>query len=233
MAEIATLAAALVVVVVVVAARRCSPQIYDLVIINMTARWYESVLAAVPEGATVLDVGIGTATALATQAHTVERKRLRFAGVDYDNAYVLAARRRCEADVRLKDRVAVTCASVYDAATLHQLRPKGGFDASFFSGSLTLMPDPPAALRAAAAVTKGGGRVYVTQTYQRRPVPFLRVLKPLLKYATTIDFGQLTSERDAEAIFAESGLDVVEHMPIEGSVDTRFQCAYRTVLAVP
>lgn len=42
------------------------------------------------------------------------------------------------------------------------------FDAAYFSGSLTLMPDPPAALRAAASMLKESGRVYVTQTFQNR-----------------------------------------------------------------
>ena len=218
---------------VVFCLRNFSPEIYDFVILRMTARWYESVLGALPSKSTLLDVGVGTASALAAHASTVASKDLRVTGVDYDMKYVAAARRRCEGDARLAKRVHVRCLSIYDDQLLATLRPAGGFDASYFSGSLSLMPDPAMALRAAAAVTKPGGYVYVTQTFQRRPVPLLRFVKPLLKYATTIDFGQLTTERDAEAIFAASGLAVLEHEPIAGSVDTRFQRAYRTVLRAP
>ena len=111
--------------------------------------------------------------ALAAHASTVASKDLRVTGVDYDMKYVAAARRRCEGDARLAKRVHVRCLSIYDDQLLATLRPAGGFDASYFSGSLSLMPDPPAALRAAAAVTKPGGYIYVTQTFQRRPVPLL------------------------------------------------------------
>ena len=61
------------------------------------------------------------------------------------------------------------------------------------------------------------------------------IVKPLMKYITTIDFGQLTSEDDALAIFEASGLRTVSHEPIAGSlppsVDNYYQLAYLTVLA--
>ena len=50
--------------------------------------------------------------------------------------------------------MSVVCASVYDGQVLAALRPKGGFDAAYFSGSLTLMPDPVEALQAVAAVVR-------------------------------------------------------------------------------
>ena len=53
---------------------RFSPLIYDVIIVNMTARWYAAVLAQLgahlPAGARVLDVGIGTGSALAANAQT-------------------------------------------------------------------------------------------------------------------------------------------------------------------
>jgi len=77
-----------------------------------------------------------------------------------------------------------------------------------------------------------GGRIYVTQTYQKRAAPVMRVVKPLLRY-TTVDFGKLTSTEEAERIFRASELELVEHARIAGSVDTVFQTAFRTVLRVP
>ena len=151
----------------------------------------------------------------------------------YDARYVKAAERRIAGDAKLKGRVSVVCASVYDGQVLGALRPKGGFDAAYFSGSLTLMPDPVEALQAVAAVVRPGGRIYVTQTYQKRAAPVMRVVKPLLRYVTTVDFGKLTSCEEAERIFRDSELELVEHAPIAGSVDTVFQTAFRTVLRVP
>ena len=173
------------------------------------------------------------ATALRNNKSIVDAKDLRIAGIDYDARYVKAAERRVAQDAKLRDRVSVVCASVYDSQVLGALRPKGGFDAAYFSGSLTLMPDPVEALQAVAAVVRPGGRIYVTQTYQKRAAPVMRVVKPLLRYVTTVDFGKLTSCEAAERIFRESELELVEHAPIAGSVDTVFQTAFRTVLRVP
>lgn len=38
--------------------------IYDLVIVKMTAQWYQRVLSRLPQNSLLLDVGIGTGTAL-------------------------------------------------------------------------------------------------------------------------------------------------------------------------
>ena len=173
------------------------------------------------------------ATALRNNKSLVEAKDLRVAGIDYDARYIKAAERRVARDAKLKGRVSVVCASVYDGQVLAALRPKGGFDAAYFSGSLTLMPDPVEALQAVAAVVRPGGRIYVTQTYQKRAAPVMRVVKPLLRYVTTVDFGKLTSCEEAERIFRASELELVEHKCIAGSVDTVFQTAFRTVLRVP
>ena len=92
------------------------------------------------------------------------------------------------------------------------------------------MPDPPAALRVAVGLLKPGGRVYVTQTFQRKTVPGLALLKPLLYYLTTIDFGRLTFEREVEDIVRRSGLTLEEKSLIAGSVDNAYQAAFVLVI---
>ena len=77
-------------------------------------------------------MGIGTATALRNNKAVVEAKDLRVAGIDYDARYIKAAERRVAQDAKLRDRVSVVCASVYDGQVLAALRPKGGFDAAYF-----------------------------------------------------------------------------------------------------
>jgi SAM-dependent methyltransferase len=58
--------------------------IYDTLILRLTSRWYAEVLRRVPEGATLLDVGIGTAGALLANDDLVKRKCLRLESV-YDH----------------------------------------------------------------------------------------------------------------------------------------------------
>ena len=196
---------------VICAVRWAAAAVYDVLIVKMSTKWYASVLKDLEKNSTLLDIGIGTATALRNNKSIVDAKDLRVAGVDYDARYVKAAERRVAQDAKLRDRVSVVCASVYDGPVLAALRPKGGFDAAYFSGSLTLMPDPVEALQAVAAVVRPGGRVYVTQTYQKRAAPVMRVVKPLLRYVTTVDFGRLTSTEEAERIFRESELEPVSY----------------------
>ena len=84
--------------------------------------------------------------------------------------------------------------------------------AVYFSGSFSLLPQPLEALGACKRLLRSGGRIYITQTFQRahsawraplspaaaptRAVagPVLEVVKPLLKPLTRIDFGELCYE---------------------------------------
>ena len=157
---------ALVVVAVLAAAvvlmRTFAARIYDAVIIHMTERWYACFIAEMPHGASVLDVGIGTATALVRNKAAAAAKALRFTGVDYERAYVEQARSGLAA-AGMSDVASVVHGSIYEAKAL---LPKGyKCDAVYFSGSFSLMPDPPAALRVVAETLRDRetGRIYITQ----------------------------------------------------------------------
>ena len=208
--------------------------IYDVIIIHMTEKWYAAVLARLPKGARVLDVGIGTATALVGRkgqnATVVVEKDLTFVGVDYEDAYIRKA-----IDVvrkaKLEKHVDLHCRSIYDAELASMLSGAARCDAAYFSGSLTLMPDPPAALRAAADMCKPKGLVYVTQTFQNAPSPVMARLKPLLRHLTTIDFGRLTYRSELDGIIKAAGMKVLEDVPVPGSIDTKAQTARLLVLS--
>jgi len=79
-------------------------------------------------------------------------------------------------------------------------------------------------------------KIYITQTYQRHSPPFLSIIKPLIKYVTTVDFGQLVREEDVLDILKQDGvadvLEVAEHGVLDGSVDNYWQAAYLSVLNV-
>jgi 2-polyprenyl-3-methyl-5-hydroxy-6-metoxy-1,4-benzoquinol methylase len=176
--------------------------IYDALILRLTSRWYAEVLERVPEGAALLDVGIGTAGALLANAALAKRKGLRVTGIDIDADYVEHARRRLR-DSPLRDCAQVRLESVYD----HR---GGPYDAVYFSGSFMLLPQPEQALRHCAALLIPGGRIFFTQTMQTKRARWMELLKPMLTRITSIDFGRVTYQDAFEAQIRAAGLELEE-----------------------
>lgn len=189
--------------------------IYDFLILRMTTRWYAEALERIPDGARVLDVGIGTGGALLANAERVAHKGLHVTGIDIDGDYVRRARRRLR-ESTLADCAGVLRESVYDHAG-------GPYDVVYFSASFMLLPDPEQALRHCKALLAPGGRLLFTQTIQRRPARWMERLKPLLRRLTTIDFGQVTYEADLRAQLAAAGL-VVEEWTVLATHGARASC---------
>jgi SAM-dependent methyltransferase len=189
--------------------------VYDALILRLTSRWYAEVLGRLPDGAAVLDVGIGTAGALLANAEAAARKRLHIVGIDIDPDYVERARRRLR-DSPLADRAEVRLESVYD----HQ---GGPYDAVYFSASFMLLPDPEKALRHCAMLLKPGGRIFFTQTIQTQPTRWMEILKPMLKRITSIDFGRVTYEDELRAQIHAAGL-VLEEFAVLSRHGDRVSC---------
>lgn len=183
-------------------ARAIRGWLYDRLIVGMTTDWYREVLQRLPDGARVLDVGIGTGAALARSASTVTEKDLEIVGLDIDTDYLDRCRREV-AKAGLADRVRPVHASVYD-------HNDGPYDAVYFSASLMLLPDPVAAIAHVGKLLAPGGRLFATQTFFHRRSRFLERTKPVLRRLTTIEFGQVTYEPEFRAAFAAAGAQLVE-----------------------
>jgi ubiquinone/menaquinone biosynthesis C-methylase UbiE len=225
---------------------RAKSLVYDVVILRMTEKWYRAVLQKLDDGSIILDVGVGTGGALLRCADLIEAKKLKVVGIDIDTAYVEAGKASI-IEANLSDSISIDKVDVYEGKEkILELAKKLGadvnshgqfVDAVYFSGSFSLLPDPVKALQLVSEFVKrntktgvDGGAIYITQTYQRKTPFLLPYAKPLLKYATTIDFGKLVKEEEVLQIFKESGLEVVEHNVIPESVDNRFQAAYLSIL---
>jgi len=221
--------------------------IYDKIIVHMTEKWYRTVLERLEEGSTVLDVGIGTAGALLKCKDIVVSKKLSIIGIDYNEYYVASAQQAIQNE-NIEKSVQIHHCDLYNQeqldSLLHDIK---NVDAVYFSGSFSLLPSPTEALKMAASILKkknsatstvtdttDGKKIYITQTYQRRSPPLISVIKPLIKYLITIDFGQLLMEEDVLEFFKDESvkevLELEEHEVIKNSVDSYWQAAYLSVL---
>jgi len=132
----------------------------------------------------------------------VRRKRLRVTGIDIDADYVDRARLRLRGSP-LDGLLELRLESVYD----HR---GGPYDAVYFAGSFMLLPEPERALRHCAGLLAPGGRIYFSLTIQQRPSRSLEVLKPMLKWLTSIDFGRVTYEHPFRSQLDVAGLELEE-----------------------
>ena len=184
--------------------------IYDAAIVRLTAGWYRAVLERLPRGCRLLDVGIGTGSALLANADLVVDKdvcaspastwtpptcgaaiaRIAKAG--------LGRSHRRPARVRLRSPRRPLRRGLLQRQLHAAARPAGG-----------------AAARLLAA---GAGRAACTSrrpssTSARAPS---RSLKPLLRLATTIDFGRVTYEADFRRALAAGGVELEELVALDG-----------------
>jgi ubiquinone/menaquinone biosynthesis C-methylase UbiE len=176
--------------------------LYDRLVSGMTTGWYREVLHRLPDGARLLDVGIGTGASLARCADLVRAKQLDVVGLDIDPDYLARCRTRM-ARAGLTGHVRPILDSVYDHGG-------GPYDAAYFSASLMLLPDPAGAIKHVSGLLVPGGRVFSTQTFHHRRSTLLEWAKPLAKNLTTIQFGRVTYEPEFRRTFADAGLDLEE-----------------------
>jgi len=180
--------------------KRLRGAVYDAAIVGLTAVWYRTVLERLPRGCRVLDIGIGTGSALLANADLLEARDLHVSGVDIDAAYVERCN-RAVASRGLGARIAARRESIYD----HHGGPYG---AAYFSASFMLLPDPPAALRHVRTLLEPQGRLYFTQTFEHQRSRTVELVKPLLRLVTTIDFGRVTYEPDFRRALAAGGVEL-------------------------
>lgn len=206
--------------------------IYDKLCVHMTETWYRNVLYRQNDNSVILDCGIGTSAALIRCKDIIMEKNLKIIGVDYNELYVNAAKENiCRA--KLEDYIQVYCASIYDIDRIREYIKNQKLQTVYFSGSFSLLPDPSSALLTVSRLLEENGKIYITQTYQRRTPPLIAQIKPLIKYITTIDFGQLVRVQDVEKIFEKTKdvLEVEVHEVMgKDSIDNVFQAAYLSIL---
>jgi hypothetical protein len=196
----------------------------------------------------VLDCCYASA-ALVQHRATLQKRNIRVIGIDYDSAYIESAK------FHIGEAAVENCVRVYhqDVYAMNELQgqivlPHGNqigfrsqkgdvkFDAILFSGSFAVLPKKTEALK--MLLDDWGNpdacKVLIAQAYQRAISPLARAFKPLLKYLTTVDHGDIITEDESSQMFdtitKTCNMKLISHEVIDGSIDNPLEAAYMTVL---
>lgn len=184
-------------------------KIYDLLFHRLSKGWYREVLERLPRQGQLLDVGVGTGSSLLGNHALLRERELRVLGIDINVSYLRAAQQRAQAE-GLAEQVALREQSVYD---LDGER----FDAVYFSASFMLLPDQLSALQVVQRQLREGGKIYFTQTFEKKKNRLMELIKPLLYRITTVHFGVVTYEAPFLALLQEAGLELCENCVLSSS----------------
>ena len=82
------------------------------------------------------------------------------------------------------------------------------FDVVMAHSILHLLEDPEQAIKLSYRLLKPGGVIYITQTFQRRALPGMSVVKPLMKYCTTIPYVNVLKRETLSHYLSDAGFKV-------------------------
>ena len=188
------------------------------------------------------------AAALVKHRAILQKKNIRIIGIDSDPGYIEAARFHIGA-ASIENCVRVYHQDVYHMNDLqgqvvlphgnqvgfHSQKDDVKFDAILFSGTFAVLPQK---IEAITLLLNDWGnpdncKVMIAQAYQRAVSPLARIFKPLLKYLTTVDHGDLITEHESDKMIAKinkkCNLKLVQHEIIDGSIDNPLEAAYLTI----
>ncbi|MDD5474921.1 MAG: class I SAM-dependent methyltransferase [Syntrophales bacterium] len=179
--------------------------LYRLIIDDVTDICYSNALDFFPDNSRILDVGIGNGIMLEQYHSLIRSKNLEITGIDINRQYL----KHCKKMIRkcsLEDKI-----EVYYAPVESYSPPEDEYyDYILFGMSFMLFEDQNYVLdRVTPWIKPDGGMVFFQTMFEDRSV-FLDIVKPRLKYFTTIDFGRVTYKEDFYNLLKEKELPVTE-----------------------
>ena len=144
---------------------------------------------------------IGTGTGLPLKEFMKVSTASRVLAIDINQSYVKTAKKRFEND----ERVEVKYMNFMELEGIFEEK----FDVVYFGFSFMLMPDKEEALRRAAKLMKPNGKILLFLTLYDKPNKFVELVKPKMKFVTSIDFGRTMYKREMPQIFERASIKEV------------------------
>jgi ubiquinone/menaquinone biosynthesis C-methylase UbiE len=185
--------------------------LYQMFVHRTTNECYRNSLNFVANGSRLLDVGIGNGIMIETFHPLIKFKKLKITGIDIDARYL----KHCGELIRkyeLEDCIDVCQGS----AESYGPPQKGCFDTVLFCMSFMVLRDQRAVLRRVREWLKPGGQIIFAQAMFRRRSRLVDLIKPKLKYLTTVDFGRAIYEKDFFALLEENDLSIQADRVLKG-----------------
>lgn len=184
--------------------------IYDTFVANAeyggisTASLYEFVFFnKIPRGSTVLDVGCGTGTAASSNYGIIKRKKIEYRGIDIDETYIQKA--------KIFEKEHMT----FEVFDFLKLENDQRYDVIMFGESIPVMSRELANTmiqKAKMHLNKNGIILFIhnliTNYYQLyHPIA---LMKPYLKYFTSMDFGRALYDDEFLSDLVKSDLRIID-----------------------
>lgn len=180
-------------------------RVYSLIVSEVTDGCYGTCLPVFPASARILDVGIGNGAMIKTYHDVIRAKRLSITGLDVDRDYLEHCNRLIR-DYGLETNIHTELTPVEE----YSPPAPGYFDCVLFSMSFMLLRDPRLVLRRIRPWLGAGGQVVFVQTMFRHTSRLLELVKPRLKYVTSVDFGRVIYEGDFLLLLRSEGLQILD-----------------------
>lgn len=199
--------------------------LYKLIIDDVTDICYKNCLDYFPANSSILDVGIGNGIMINDYHEVIKSKNLKITGIDINDDYL----KHCKGLIRnwqLKDNIQVHKAPVERYAP----PSKGYFDYILFSMSFMLFDDQKLVLDRIKPWLKPHGEVVFFQTMFKNKSLFMELIKPRLKWVTSIDFGRVTYEKDFAALLDQKEISITQDRMLKREW---FKGEYHMIISTP
>ena len=162
--------------------------IYDMILVSYTSSMNRYFLKSIPIGSQILDIGIGTGKAMTNNGDIIKEKNLKIIGYDIDPYYIEQCRNHIVTQ-KLENYIQVKLKDIYKEDSDLKV------DYVIFSDSYAVIPDVDKMINYCCRFLKDDGCIIVLTTLDDTNwlLNYKKIIKPKIKYFTTLEFGKVTT----------------------------------------